>query len=113
MKVDRQWVFIDRGEGTHENPYLVRIDGYKQARAVELARNMGVQVERRWTFDLDSETNGMLDRVMALLPGECVRCVLATALLMGLRVLLRNLERHSTVTEEKRRSDDGKTPSAN
>jgi hypothetical protein len=128
MKLDRLWCLVVSDEGEHDS-VLTEIDALKRGRAIELVRNMGLQVERRWTVELDSASQRALDAVMAVfrtlrpdsngsdlvevcgvkMQPRCVRCVLASAVVIGLSVL--GVEADDLLDEQRR--DDGKASSAN
>jgi hypothetical protein len=112
MKVERHWILV-RPEAESS---MGKVRNLQLDRAVDLARNMGVTVDRRWTFELDSLERELLAFVMRATDGTSTGCaceVLRAALLVGLVELADVVEKErqerdatQTKTEEKRTDVD-------
>lgn len=83
MKVERQWILVKPAG----NSAMSSVRCFRVERAIELARNMGVSVDRRWTVELDPHERKMLADIMQETDGNSPGCscqVLRAALLIGL-----------------------------
>ncbi len=110
MKIERHWILAKpAAESRRDERFVVhlgRVRALQLERAVELARNMGVTVDRRWTLELEPDEKRLLMNVMRATDGTSPGCaceVLRAALLMGLIVL-----NDAVAEEESEKRNDGK-----